>query len=313
MPNKLLTIKEKAKQWGLSERRVRRLCEEGRIEGASKLGWIWGIPENSPKPEDKRLSSKLPSPRPLLKWKNSNFSLIDQKKQQLDSMRPLPMHTLASLREKMILDWTYHSNAIEGNTLTLSETKIVLEGITVGGKSMHEHLEAINHKEAILYLESLVLNKEILSEWDIKNLHQLVLKNIDPSNAGAYRHENVVIGGAKHVPPAHYLLTEQMEKYTAQCRDWKRFHPIIRASLVHGEFVRIHPFIDGNGRTARLLMNFELMKAGYPPAIIDISQRLTYYLALDKAHVKGDYTELVDLIAQSVGKSLDLWLNILQK
>jgi Fic family protein len=160
--------------------------------------------------------------------------------------------------------------------------------------------------------KDLVLKKEILSEWDIKNLHQLVLKNIDPSN-GAYRHENVVISGAKHVPPAHYLLTEQMEKYTAQCRDWQRFHPIIRASLVHGEFVRIHPFIDGNGRTARLLMNFELMKAGYPPAIIDISQRLTYYLALDKAHVKGDYTELVDLIAQSVGMSLDLWLNILQK
>jgi hypothetical protein len=155
LPNKLLTIKEKAKQWGLSERRVRRLCEEGRIEGASKLGWIWGIPENSAKPEDKRLSSKLPSPRPLLKWKNSNFPLIDQKKQQLDSMRPLPTHTFASLREKMILDWTYHSNAIEGNTLTLSETKIVLEGITVGGKSMHEHLEAINHKEAILYLERL--------------------------------------------------------------------------------------------------------------------------------------------------------------
>lgn len=313
MVTKLQTIKDIAKQWGLSDRRVRKLCEEGRIAGATKIGWIWGIPENSSQPMDKRLTSNLPKVSHILKWKNNSFPLIDKKKLLLDSMRPLPKQTLSSLREKMILEWTYHTNAIEGNTLTLSETKIVLEGITVGGKSMQEHLEAINHKEAILYLDTLVQRKEVLTEWDIKNLHQLVLKNIDPSHAGAYRHENVVISGANHIPPPHYLLKEQMEKLIVEYREWQDLHPIIRASLVHGEFVKIHPFIDGNGRTARLLMNFELMKAGYPPAIIDISQRLNYYLALDKAHTKGQYTELIDLVAKSVSKSLDFWLHLLQR
>jgi Fic family protein len=312
MVTKLQTIKDKAKQWGISERRVRKLCEEGRITGATKIGWIWGIPENSSQPMDKRLTSNLPKFDLTLKWKSNTFPLIDQKKLRLDSLRPIPKQTLISLREKMILEWTYHTNAIEGNTLTLSETKIVLEGITVGGKSMREHLEAINHKEAILYLETLVQDKVALTEWDIKNLHQLVLKNIDPSHAGTYRHENVVISGASHIPPPHYLLKEQMEKFICRYTEWQDFHPIIRATLVHGEFVKIHPFIDGNGRTARLLMNFELMKAGYPPAIIDISQRLNYYLALDKAHTKGQYNELIDLVAKSVIKSLYFWLHLLE-
>ncbi|MDD4237948.1 MAG: Fic family protein [Desulfotomaculaceae bacterium] len=157
--------------------------------------------------------------------------------------------------------WTYNSNAIEGNTLTISETRVVLEGITIGGKTIREHLEVINHKDAILFLEELVNNNEHLSEWNIKNIHRLVLKNIDDENAGRYRTENVIISGAKHRPPGHYLIKDQMEQLVKDCNGhWQKLHSIERATLLHGEFVKIHPFVDGNGRTARLLLNFELIK-----------------------------------------------------
>ena len=129
------------------------------------------------------------------------LTTIDANKATLDAARPLPTHTVASLREKLMLEWTYHSNAIEGNTLTLRETKVVLEGITVGGKSLREHFEATNHRDAILYVEEIVAKHELLAEWQIRNLHALVLKSIDSANAGRYRQENVVIAGASMTPP----------------------------------------------------------------------------------------------------------------
>ena len=140
------------------------------------------------------------------------FEQIDRKKALLDSKSPLPKYTTKSLREKLILEWTYHSNAIEGNTLTINETKVVLEGITVGGKTLREHLEVINHREAISYVEEIVHNDESLSEWQIKNIHRLVLKGIDDVYAGVYRDQQVFISGASHVPPAPYLIKEQMEQ-----------------------------------------------------------------------------------------------------
>lgn len=241
------------------------------------------------------------------------YEIIDKKKKLLDEHRPLPKYTLKSLRENVLVEWTYNSNAIEGNTLTISETKVVLEGITVGGKSMREHLEVINHKDAILFLEELVQNNEPPSEWNIKNLHRLVLKNVDDENAGAYRHENVVISGAKHRPPEHYLIQEQMERLVADYNgQWQQLHPIHRAAMLHGEFVKVHPFIDGNGRTARLLLNFELMSSGYPPAIIKAEMRPNYYDALDLAHTTGDYNKFIELVAGCVEASLDLWLSVVQ-
>jgi Fic family protein len=129
------------------------------------------------------------------------FIEIDELKKRLDNLRPLPENTVRTLREQQILEWTYHSNAIEGNTLTLKETKVVLEGITIGGKSLREHFEVINHKEAIDYVEELVQTRAPLSEWQIKSIHHLVLKNVDNKNAGAYRQENVLISGATHRPP----------------------------------------------------------------------------------------------------------------
>ena len=239
------------------------------------------------------------------------FDTIDDKKRLLDEKRPFPKYTLKSLRDKLLLEWTYNSNAIEGNTLTLNETKVVLEGITVGGKTMREHLEVINHREAIAYVEDIVHEEEPLSERQIKNLHHLILKGIDDEYAGVYRDQQVLIAGAKHTPPVHYLIQEQMEHMMKWYEEESRnFHPIARGAMLHVIFVGIHPFIDGNGRTSRLLLNLELMKEGFPPVIIKVENRLTYYEALDKAHTVKNYDDFIQLIAKEAEDSLDLYLSV---
>jgi len=236
---------------------------------------------------------------------------IDKRKAQLDALRPLPRHTVASLREKLTLEWTYHSNAIEGNTLTLRETKVVLEGITVGGKSLREHFEATNHRDAIHYVESIVEHGEPLSEWLIRNIHRLVLKGIDDEEAGRYRHENVVIAGASTTPPDFLHLPQEMSGLITWDGGSASMHAIRRSAELHTRFVKIHPFVDGNGRTGRLLMNFELMKAGYPPAIIRKEERLAYYEALDIACLKDDYDAITALVAAAVDRSLETYLSVL--
>src|SRR5690625_2254741 len=237
------------------------------------------------------------------------FEKIDQKKALLDAKRPLPKHTLKSLRDKLLLEWTYNTNAIEGNTLTINETKVVLEGITVGGKTMREHLEVINHRDAITFVEEIVKNQESLTEWQMKNIHRLILKGIDDEYAGVYRDQKVLISGAKHTPPDPLLIQEQME----QLIDWykkeaKQLHPITRGAMLHVNFVGIHPFIDGNGRTARLLLNLELMKEGFPPIVIKVENRLDYYKALDKAHTEKDYNDFIRLVKVEAEDSIDLYL-----
>ncbi|ERI11863.1 Fic family protein [Aneurinibacillus aneurinilyticus] len=238
---------------------------------------------------------------------------IDEKKKILDQKRPFSPHTVKTIREHLIVEWTYHSNAIEGNTLTLSETKVVLEGITVGGKTLREHLEVINHREAIFYLEDMVRNKEQLSEWHIKNLHGIVLKGIDQNNAGTYRRENVLISGARHIPPDVLQVPEQMremmEWYQGEAQE---LHPAVRAAMLHSIFVKIHPFIDGNGRTARLLLNLELMKSGYAPIVIQKEKRLDYYKALDESHVTEDYSDFIQLVASILDETLDFYFRIVK-
>ncbi|MDA3577613.1 Fic family protein [Acinetobacter ursingii] len=229
------------------------------------------------------------------------FEIIDDLKAKLDQHRPLSSAIVKNLHEDLILRWTYHSNAIEGNTLTLLETKVVLEGITVGGKALREHFEAINHRDAILYVEDIIKKQEPFSEWQIRNIHQLILKNIDDVNAGRYRQQNVLISGATTNPPDHTLLNDKM----AQFIDWysqeaDTLHPIERAAKVHADFVGIHPFVDGNGRTSRLLMNLELMKAGYPPSVITVENRLAYYEALDQWMAYGNSEPFNNLVAAVV-------------
>lgn len=238
------------------------------------------------------------------------FNEIDKKKALLDSKRPLPEYTVKSLREKLLLEWTYNSNAIEGNTLTLLETKVVLEGITVGGKTLREHLEVVNHKDAILYIEDIVRNNEPFTEWQIKNIHRLVLKGINDKYAGSYRDQKVFISGAEHIPPEPSLIKEQMERFIRWYdENGKKLHPIQRAAEVHVLFVGIHPFIDRNGRTSRLLLNLELMKEGYPPIVIRTDNRLRYYSALDKAHTTGDNSDFIEIVKEEVNRTLDLYIS----
>lgn len=244
---------------------------------------------------------------------DARLTAIDQARQRLDALRPLPVATLRSLHEDLVLRWTYHSNAIEGNTLTLLETRLVLlDGLTVGGKRLREHFEAINHRDAIEYVMAVVRNEEPFSEWQIRNIHRLVLKNIDDEEAGRYRSSNVLISGARHVPPEALKLPEAMQRlmqwYAAAA---PALHPVLRAAHLHVHFVGIHPFIDGNGRTSRLLMNLELLKAGYPPAVLPVERRLAYYEALDRAHVDGDYSAFEVLVADCALEAFEPYWRVL--
>jgi Fic family protein len=304
------TSGEFAKEWKISVRRIRQLIEQGRIVGAQKVGKSWLIPSDATKPRDTRVAVKMDDF--VIDVPNAMLKDVDKKLALLNSKRPLPQATLKSIKANELIDWTYHSNGIEGNTLTLIETKVVLEGITIGGKSVKEHLEVINHKDAIFYLEKLVTGNNPLTEQDIKSIHQLILKEIDPENAGRYRNVNVIISGATHKPPEHFIVRDQMEQLVPRLNEWqKKWHPLVVVALLHGEFVKIHPFIDGNGRTSRLLMNFIAMRYGYPPIVIKKEQRIEYYLALDTAATTLNYTPFVKMIVELASSALDFYLSII--
>ena len=305
-----MTTKEAVQKWNISERRIRQLLQDGRIEGAVKVGNNWNIPITANKPADKR-SVKLDNTEFKFDLPDNYFDKVDELNEKLNSKRPISKETLKSLKESINLEWTYNSNGIEGNTLTLRETQIVLEGITVGGKSLKEHLEVINHEQAILFLDDLIKDREPVTKWNIKNIHQLVLRKIDDDNAGKYRDENVKIKGAVHIPPDYLIVPELMGKLIINYKNWKKYHPIIRATLLHGELVKIHPFVDGNGRTSRLVMNLSLMNNGYLPVIIKKEKRLEYYNALDKAHTTGDYTDFVKLVNELEIEMLNKYLELL--
>lgn len=233
-----------------------------------------------------------------------SYQKLDQLKQKLDSYRPLALEIVNNLHEDLVLRWTYNSNAIEGNSLTLKETKVALEGISIGWKTLREHFEALNHREAIYFVEELAKKKEPLSEGQIKSIHQLMLKNIDEAHAGVYRKTNVVIPGADHVPPPGMHVESEMQDFFRWYQNEAvSLHPVERAARVHADFVKIHPFLDANGKTSRLLMNLELMKEGFPPVVLPVKTRLEYHEALDLAHTKGDYSRFLSLIADAAESS----------
>ena len=219
---------------------------------------------------------------------------------------PLNPRFEQSLEENFKLHYTYDSNAIEGNTLTLMETKVVLEGITIGGKTLKEHIEVINHAEAINFIEDLVKNKEPLSEYQIKSIHHLILKAIDDKNAGVYRNTEVYISGARHILPSYIHVPIEMDSFMKWYQNESvKLHPVIRASRIHINFVGIHPFIDGNGRTSRLLMNLELLKAKLPSINIKSDRKAQYYEALDKAHCDKHFDDFDRLVADYVLQRLE--------
>ncbi len=215
---------------------------------------------------------------------------------------------LQKMKEYFDVSYTYDSNRIEGNTLTMQETHLVInDGITISGKSMREHLEAINHYEAIDFVRGMVNGKEDINKRNLLDIHRLILKSIDNENAGVFRSVGVRISGSAHIPPDPLHLDSLMDEFFMfYQKNKKTMHPIILAAEMHERLVSIHPFIDGNGRTARLLMNFILLKNGYTVAILkgDISSRLAYYKALEHVQVKNDPNPFYMMIAQKVEDSL---------
>jgi len=234
---------------------------------------------------------------------------IEGKKSELDSLRPLPVAAVNRLKEQFTVEWIYNSNAIEGNTLTLRETQLILEtGLTIGGKSLREHFEVTNHKDAIEYVESLADDKEPLSAFHVRQIHKLVLSQIDNENAGQYRKTEVRIAGAKHIPPEAWDIPQRMTDWENWLKDsQKRIHPVELAALAHHQLAAIHPFIDGNGRTARLVMNLILLRASYPPAVILRVNRKQYYQVLAQADVRKN-DPLINFVGRAVDHSLALYL-----
>ncbi len=234
---------------------------------------------------------------------------LEHKKAQLDALRPLPAAAVARLREQLTVEWIYNSNAIEGSTLTLRETQLILEtGLTIGGKSLREHFEVINHKDAIEYVESLAQQETSISAFHVRQIHKLVLSRIDDENAGQYRRTQLRIGGAQHVPPESWEVPQRMQDWEAWLHQAEHeLHPVVLAAQAHHRLAAIHPFVDGNGRTARLVMNLVLFRYGYPPTVLLRANRRQYVQVLMQAD-SGRLEPLANFVGKAVERSLTLYL-----
>lgn len=241
---------------------------------------------------------------------------IDVLQQQWKKAKPLTGTALKKMKEYFSTKYTYESNQIEGNTLTYQETHLVVsEGLTIGGKSLVDHLEAINHTEAIHWLKTMVAGNEDLTKRNLLDIHRLILKSIDNDLAGVYRTVNVRIGGSAHVPPEPLLLNDLMNDYFLHYERQKRvLHPVLLAAEMHERLVSIHPFVDGNGRTARLVMNFILLKNGFTITSLkgDYDSRMAYYAALEDVQVNNNPEPFYHLILDKVKESLEEHLKMVQ-
>lgn len=293
-----MNAKQAAEKWNISDRRVRTLCANGQIDGAYRIGKIWYIPDGTDKPQDGRIKAK-----------EGLTALIEKKKAELDSRRPLTEGEVQRLYEDFMIEYTYNSNAIEGNTLTLRETDMVLRGLTIDQKPLKDHMEAVGHKNAFYFVVDLVKEKAELTEYVIKQIHSLILVD-KPMDKGTYRKVPVRILGAHHEPVQPYLIEPKMNELL---QNFKNDNTNIaeKLALFHINFEGIHPFIDGNGRTGRLLVNLELMKAGYPPIDIKFADRKRYYDAFDSYYVKKDLSQMTKLFAEYINARLDEYLKIL--
>lgn len=302
-----LSTKQIAEKWNISDRRVRILCAEGNINGAYKEGRSWKIPENAQKPIDNRLKISNNIPKEF----NKAFIEIENKKAILNKKRPLTKGEVERLQEEFLIDYTYNSNAIEGNTLNLKETEAILkDNVTIGGKPLKDHLEAIGHKQAFEYVLKLLEDKTQFSERIIKQIHSLVLAD-KPEDKGIYRRIPVRILGSSHTPPQPFQVPIKMEQLTSEYKEMQNIHTIERVALFHLKFESIHPFIDGNGRCGRLLMNFDLIQNGYPNINVKFTDRTKYYDCFNEYHINKTSSPMVNLIAGYVNEMLDKYLSIL--
>lgn len=294
-----IKVSEASEKWGISTRRVRVLCAQGKIDGVIRKGKLYMIPKNAVKPTDGRMGRSV------------ILAGIEQKKEMLSKMRPLTAGEVERLAKEFMIEFTYNSNAIEGNTLTLKETAMALEGVTVDQKPLKDHLEAVGHRDAFLYVQDIAKGTEPISEYIIKNIHSLVLMN-RPDDKGVYRRIPVRIMGAYTEPVQPYMIEPKMTELLLENEKRKSTMTTIeRIARFHLEFEGIHPFIDGNGRTGRLLMNFELIREGYPPIDVKFKDRTRYYAAFDSYYRDGDEGKMTDLIAEYVEKRLDEYLALL--
>jgi len=239
---------------------------------------------------------------------------IDEKLKRLASLRPLPDSAVQKLKERFAIEMTYNSNAIEGNSLTLKETYLVInEGLTIKGKPLKDHLEANNHQEALDYLDDLtnINKKNTISENLIRLLNQIVQQNIDKEWAGKYRNSDVIIGGSNHKPPEALEIPKMMKNLIVWLKNnEKKLNPIELASILHHKLVFIHPFFDGNGRTSRLIMNIILMRSGFPLVVVMKNDRKKYYRTLSLAD-KGNYEPFINFISRATERTLDIYLKTL--
>lgn len=301
-----LTVTQAAEKWGISSRRVRLLCANGEIDGVIRKGKLYMIPADTERPLDKR---KLPNKRKRGKF-SEFLTDIDMKKARLDMLRPLTSGEAQRLRDEFMVDFTYNSNAIEGNTLTLKETAMVLEGMTIDKKPLKDHLEAVGLRDAFLYVEDIAQKKLKLRETEIKSIHSLILIN-RPEDKGVYRRIPVTILGAYTEPVQPYLIEPKITELLAENEKRKKtMHPIERIARFHLEFEGIHPFIDGNGRTGRLILNLELIRNGYPAINIKFTDRKRYYNAFDAFYRDGNADEMILLVSEYVRERLDKYLEI---
>ena len=302
-----IKVSEAAAKWGLSARRVRILCAEGRIGGVVRKGNLYMIPVDALRPSDGR------SQRTATSGHKSLLKRIDQLKSNLSQFRPFTPAETDALRQEFIVEHTYNSNAIEGNTLTLQETQLVLQGITIDQKPLKDHLEAIGYKEAYEYMEQLAREQRELTLHEICVIHSLVLADRQ-EDRGRFRRVPVRIAGALTTPVQPYQIEPMMSALLADMETlYHHLHVVEKAALFHLRFEAIHPFIDGNGRTGRLLMNLQLIKAGYPPVNVKFSDRRRYYQAFDDYARTGSPDMMTTLIAEYLEQRLQSMTDILSK
>jgi len=280
------------------------LCSEGKLEGAYLVGKTWNIPEDTVKPVDRRVNTEE---------KLATLDSIDELKKRIDECRQLTQGESDRINEEFLIEFTHDSNAIEGNTLTLKETALVLQGITIDRKPLKDHMEAIGHRDAFYYVLDVVRNREVLTEFVIKKIHSLVLMD-KPDDKGVYRKLPVAINGSNYTPPQPYLVAKQMEDLVLNVREWQvTKHIAEQVALFHLVFESIHPFIDGNGRTGRLLLNLKLMQQGYPPINIKFHDRKKYYACFEDYHKTDTPKTMTRLVARLLEGEMKKYLKRFEK
>lgn len=302
-----LKVSEVAIKWGISARRVRLLCAQGRVAGVVRKGNLYYIPADAPQPADARTYAKR------REWKSYTPLLeqMEEYRKRLSTLRPLTPAETEALREVFLVEHTYNSNAIEGNTLTLQETSLVLQGITIDQKPLKDHLEVVGYKEAFEYVENLAKEQNPLTIGNICDIHYLVLSH-RPEDRGRFRRLPVKIAGALIEPVQPYLIESMLQDLLEDMQtQYATLSVPEQVALFHLRFEGIHPFIDGNGRTGRLLMNLQFIRSGLPPINVKYSDRRRYYDAFDDYARSGSVEKMTTLVAEYIVERMAEMTNIL--